>query len=402
MPIFNYTVKNKEGIIKKGKIEAANRDAIIAILTSQNLVPITISKQTGLSLDMKKLAIGRVPLIEKMMFTRQLSTMINAGLPLTQSLHILERQTSNTKMREVITEITKEVEGGLSLSGALEKHPKVFPKIYISMVKSGEVGGMMDKVLERLADQLEKDHDLFSKIRSALTYPAVIILAMFAAVTYLISSVIPKIAEMFEELDAPLPASTQLLLFVSKLFSDYILYTLILGAVSIYSFIFILKRNKKFRFAVHMTLLHIPVFGKMSRRTNIARFTRTFGTLLASGISVLDTLNVIDDSISNLVYKKDIEKMAQDVKNGANISASLKKAKNFPPIVSEMVAVGEETGTLDSILIKVSKFYDKEIDNMINNLTSLLEPLILIFIGFGVGFIVVSIITPIYQLTNLI
>lgn len=402
MATFTYTAKNKEGTIKKGDVESESRETVVALLEEQSLVPITISKKGGINFNIKKLAIGHVPLVEKMMFTRQLSTMINAGLPLTQSLHILEKQTSNVKMQKVITDITKDVEGGLSLSTALEKNPKVFSKIYVSMVKSGEVGGMMDEILDRLADQLEKDHTLFSKIRSALTYPAVIILAMFGAVTYLISSVVPKIGEMFEELDAPLPTSTRFLLFISKLFSDYIVFTLIFSAISVYGFLFFLKRSEKLRFVIHKILLHIPIFGKMAKKTNVARFTRTFGTLLASGIPVLDTLNVISDSISNLVYKKEIDKMAQDIKNGVNVSDSLKKAKSFPPIVSEMVAVGEETGTLDSILIKVSNFYEKEIDNMVNNLTSLLEPLILILIGVGVGFIVISIITPIYQLTNLI
>ena len=399
---FTYTVRTKKGEVEKGEMEASSKDEAANLLGQKNLTPIAIIKHSGLNISLSSInALAPVPRVEKVVFSRQLSTLVNAGVPLVQSLGILEKQTSNPKMKSTVGEVLHDVEGGSSLSEALKKHPKTFNAVFVNLVHAGEVGGVLDQTLERLADQIEKDHEIVSKVRGAMMYPAVITVAMVAAVLFMMVSIIPQLADMFEEMNAQLPMSTKILIAVSKALTTYGIITFSVIIASVFLFRYSVKKIYGVRKKFHFFLLHIPVLGKMTKKINITRFTRTLGTLMASGISVIEALNIVADATSNTLFKEEIKEAAKKVKDGVPISASLDKSKNFPALVSQMIAVGEETGTLSDILLKISSFYDKEIDNTIKNLTSLLEPLLMILIGGMIGFVMVSIIKPIYQLTNM-
>lgn len=403
MAIFAYTARSKRGIINKGKMEASSKQEAAEFLNKKELTPLSIIKKSKHSFSLDTINdLAPIPRVEKVMFSRQLSTLVNAGVPLIQSLRILEKQTSNAQMKKILEKIVRDVEGGNSLSEALKKHPKAFGSIFVNLVRAGEVGGILDETLERLADQIEKDHELVAKIRGAMMYPAVISIAMIGAVLFMMTSIIPQLATMFEEMNAKLPASTTLLIAMSKAVTTYGFITFSVFAGVVVSIRLAIKKIPPVKRAFHIMILHTPILGKAARKMNIARFSRTFGTLLASGISIIETLNIVSAASSNIIYQEEIKGTVQKVKDGVPIADTLQDSKNFPVLVSQMISVGEETGSLSEISIKIAEFYEKELDNTIKNLTSLLEPIIMLLIGTMIGFIMIAIIKPIYQLTNMI
>jgi len=398
---FTYIAKNSKGEIIKGELDAEDAKKAQDAITSQSLTPVSIKKATESPLGFITSKIGHVPATEKVMFSKQLATLISAGIPISRSMHILESQTKNTTLRKTITSVAGDIEAGLPLSVSMEKYPKVFGPLYVSMVASGEAGGTLDKSLEQMADEIEKDHDLSSSIRGAMTYPIVILIAMIGVIMYMLSTIVPQIADIFKEMGGELPASTKFLLKLSDVIKNqwYLIIIVVVGII--YGIRTLLKKNQRIRYGWHKVLLKTPVFGKLMIKINITRFTRTFGSLLSSGVTVLEALNIAGDTLQNEVFKTDINEISESVKNGATIAEAFKKTKNFPIILAEMISVGEETGSLDSILGKITSFYQKEVDANVKNLSSLVEPLLMIIIGVGVGFIVVSVIQPIYSMTNL-
>lgn len=399
---FLYTVRNKKGEVEKGRIEASSKNEAADSLGRKNLTPISLIQLSESRFSVASInALAPIPRVEKVIFSRQLSTLINAGIPLSQSLSILEKQTANAKMKGILGELIKDVQGGSSLSEALKKHPKAFNSIFVNLVHAGEVGGILDETMERLADQIEKDHEIVSKIRGALMYPAVIMVSMVGAVLFMMVSIIPQLAAMFKEMNADLPLTTRILISISKAITTYGLFTFTGVVLFIILTRYIIKKYYKIRRGLHSFLLHLPILGKASKKLNIARFARTFGVLLASGISIIETLNIVSEATSNILFKEEIKETAKKVKDGTPIAQTIEGSKNFPILVSQMISVGEETGTLSDILLKIADFYEKEMDNMIKNLTSLLEPLMMLMIGSMIGFIMISIIKPIYQLTNM-
>lgn len=401
MKKYQYIAKDIKGNLTKGEIEANSQKAAEEAISSQSLTPVQVKEinDTFFSELLKKL--GHVPATEKVMFSKQLATLISAGVPISQSMRILERQTKNKTLKSAINAIGSDIEAGLSLSSAMEKQSKVFSPLYVSLVSSGEAGGSLDKSLERMADEIEKEHDLVSSIRGAMSYPMIILVAMIGVVIYMLSTIVPQLAGIFAEMGGELPAATRLLLKISDLIRTRGFLILILLVAAVVGFRTLITKNKNVRYAWHKVLLKIPVFGKLMSKVNITRFTRTFGSLLASGVNVLEAMKISANTIQNEVFKTDILKAADDVKNGVTIAEALKKTKNFPVILAEMIAVGEETGSLDNILDKVTSFYQKEVDGTIKNLSSLVEPLMMIIIGVGVGTIVVAVIQPVYSMTNL-
>jgi len=298
--------------------------------------------------------------------------------------------------------MTKDIEGGATLSSALSKHPKVFSNIYVNMVKAGETGGILDQVLERLANQLEKDHEIKSKIRGAMVYPCVILVAMIGAVILLLITVIPQLSSLFAEFGGNLPLSTRILVFTSKAITTYGIFTFTgLGGL-IYFFRYCVKKVPKIRKGFHKIILKIPVVGKLVTKVNLSRFSRTFGSLLDSGIGVIESLEMIADSLENSIFKEETLNIAQSIKNGSSIGDSITQCKHFPIIISQMVSVGEETGKVSEMLEKIAGFQEKEVNNIVKNLSSLIEPIMMIILGVIIGFIVYSIIVPIYQLTDMI
>lgn len=401
MAKFNYTGKDKLEKMTKGSIEAANRDEAAAILGKNNITPIVITKDKSL--------FGKIPSInlfdhfslgDKMMFCEEISTLINSGVPLAQSISIIKEQSSKGTMKRITEGLLKDIEGGQSLSGAMEKQSKYFSPVFINMVRSGETGGTLDKTLEELAAQTQKDHELVSKIRGAMTYPVVILTAMIGAVIFLMIKVVPSIAGLFEELGAKLPLSTRILIATSRSMLKYGIFMAIGGVLVVVGVYFAFQKVEPLKRGLHLAILKLPIIGKISLKFNLARFARTLGTLLGSGVTVLEALDIVSYSTKNVIFSSEVRKVAEKVKNGAPLGDPMKQSKVFPIMVSQMVGVGEETGNLDKMLIKVAEFYERQIENFTKNISSIIEPVIMIVVGIAIGFIVISIITPIYTATQ--
>ncbi len=401
MKTYNYLAKNNKGEISKGSLEAENNESAAEAIENQSLTPISIKAKEKTDVIAYINTIGSIPTSEKVMFAKQLATLISAGIPISQSMHILESQTQNDKLKKAVVEIAADIEGGLSLSSAMEKQKGVFNALYVSMIKAGEVGGILEQTLEKISEEIEKEHDLVVKIRGAMAYPAVIFVAMIGVVIYMVTSIIPQIGKIFGELGGKLPASTQFMMDLSEIIKNYGILIAIGIAFSIFGIRILLKRNDKFRYNFHKILNKLPLFGKLIVKVNVSRFSRTLGSLLSSGVTVLEAMKVAANTIQNEVFRKEIKEAAEKVKNGSSVADSLKNSKNFPMIVSQMIAVGEETGTMDKILDKLTEYYEKEISNAVGTLSSLIEPLMMIIAGIVVGFIVISVISPIYEMGNL-
>ncbi|MDD3480959.1 MAG: type II secretion system F family protein [Patescibacteria group bacterium] len=400
MKQFNYIAKDKNNKVKKGTVEAKNEAEVVESLKEKSLTPVSVKPKGG-NLFGKLNEIGHVSSTEKVIFSKELATLVSAGIPISQSMDVLEKQVESKMMKRAVAEVAKDVEGGLSLSEAMAKHPHIFSSLYISMVHAGEVGGMLDDTLEKVATEIEKDHELFAKIRGAMMYPAVIMTALVFVVIYLITNIIPQIVNIFTELGGELPASTKFLLGLSSVLSNYGVFVGIGLVLFIYIIRRVVKTNYKIRYNWHNSILHFPIIGKVVRKINITRFTRTLGSLLSSGITVLEALDIAGSTLKNEVFKAEIKEVAEKVEGGSPLAEPLKKSKVFPIMVAQMISVGEETGTMDKILAKLTRFYEREVDNTVKNLSSLIEPLLMIVIGVGVGFVVISVITPIYSITNL-
>lgn len=402
MATFSYTVRDKEQKIMTGNVEGPSKDDVVKSLLDKGLTPVTITETTKASFATMLTRVSTIPVAEKVLFSQELSTLVNAGVPISQSLGILEKQTKNARFKATIEELAKDVDGGLTLSGALEKHPKVFSQLFISMVKSGEIGGTLDEALTRLAEQMNKDRELNSKIRGAMIYPTVIFIGMVGALIFMMVTIVPKLQSMFDELGGELPATTKSLVFMSEAFTTYGLVTASIFAIVFFGFRYTEKNVMPFRRLMHQLILKIPVVGVLSTKINVARSTRTLGSLVSSGVGVVEALDIVAESTPNLLFKEAIAKASEKVKNGSTIAETLKNFKVFPILVPQMISVGEETGSLDVILKKVADFYDSEVENITRNLTTLLEPLIMIIIGLMVGYVIVAIITPIYTMTDMI
>lgn len=402
MATFAYTARDKSGALSQGKIFASDRAAAVADLSGKGLSPILVKEddkataKKGFSLSFLS---GKVKLQDKVVFSRQFATMINAGVPITKSLAILKEQSESKKLRQVIGDVSKRVEGGSTLASALAEHKEVFSPIFINMVAAGETGGILDQTLDRLAGQQEKDAEIISKVRGAMIYPGVITTATVGAYIFLMVVVVPKLAAIFEDLNAELPAYTKFMLAVSSILVKYGLFVAI-GAGLLGYGIWRWVHTPKGKRLLDQALLHLPIFGPILRKVNVARFARTFGSLMASGISVLDAIESTSLALGNTAYKEELTKIAQQVKNGQPISESMKGSKNFPPIVAQMIAVGEETGQMDEILLKLAVFFEKEVDTVIEGLTSIIEPLLMIVLGAMVGSIILAVFTPIANLSN--
>lgn len=403
MATFNYTARDKSGAIHKGSLSANDQSAAAASLIEKSLTPILIKNQAtakagGLSLSRFKFG-GKVKLTDKVIFSRQFATMINAGVPIVQSLTILQEQTTSKKLRLALAAAAKKVEGGATLSAALAEHPDIFSDIYINMVKAGETGGLLDQVLERLAVQQEKDAEIVSKVRSAMIYPGVITTVTVGVFIFLMTVIVPNLAGIFEGLGSDLPWYTKLMLNISHVLTHYGIFiaaAVVAAGVGASRYV----RTPTGKHMLDSALLRMPVFGPIIIKVNVARFARTFGSLMASGISILEALKSTSTALGNSVFQDGVNQIAKDVKAGKTVSEPLKQLHFFPPIVSQMVAVGEETGKLDEILVKLAGFYEKEVDTVVAGITSIIEPILIIVLGGMVGFIVISVYGPLSALSN--
>lgn len=404
---FTYTARNKAGDINKGSVFGADRAAAINDLLKKGLTPILLTEGKGGAVGGGGIATllgkfklgGKVKLTDKVIFSRQFSTMINAGVPITKALGILKGQTANKTFSAAITDISGRVEGGSTLANALADHPKIFSAVYVNMVKAGETGGILDEILERLAEQQEKDADIVGKVRGAMIYPGVITSVTIAAFFFLMTVIVPKMGVIFDGLGAKLPIYTQILLIISHFMVRYGVFLavgLVGGVIALSRFI----KTPSGRALFDNLLIKMPIFGPIIVKVNVARFARTFGSLMSSGIAVLDALNATSSALNNTIYKNALTEIAKDVKNGRPISEGINRNPHFPAIVGQMVSVGEETGELDKILLKLATFYEKEVDTVVAGMTSVIEPILIMVIGGMVGFIVISVFGPLAALNN--
>jgi type IV pilus assembly protein PilC len=398
MPVFKWEGKTLKGTIKKGEMEAPNEGAIRIHLRQQNMIPTKIAakgKEFKISLPFGKKVHQRSIAI----FTRQLATMIDAGLPLVQSLEILSSQQEHKLFKNILRGIREDVEGGSTFAGALKKYPATFNDLYTNLVVAGEEGGILDNILLRLAAYIEKAEALKKKVKSALVYPSVIVGVAIFVVMILMFFVIPVFSKMFEEAGSQLPLPTLVVVVISKFAQKYIF--IVIPAVILFFYLF-----KKY----HQTeggkrvldglLLKLPVFGPLFQKIAVARFSRTLGTLVSSGVPILDGLNIVSKTAGNKVIETAIMNARASIREGETIAEPLARSNIFPPMVIQMIAVGESTGALDSMLSKIAEFYEEEVDVAVANLTSLLEPILMIFLGVVIGGVVIAMYLPIFNMAS--
>jgi type IV pilus assembly protein PilC len=397
MPAFTYTARALNGDLRTATIDAPSRDEVIAQLRRQRLNVVKIDEAAQAA--NKKKGGGRISMRDIVIFTRQFSTMINAGLPLVQALDILAKQSENKALKDVTRAVVFDVESGHTVADALKKHPKAFSDLYVNMVAAGEAGGILDTILMRLATFMEKNDALVRKVKGAMIYPGVIMSVAAIAITVLLLFVIPVFETMFGSVGVALPLPTRIVIGMSRFLKGY---WWAIGA-GIAGGSYMLKNYYKTsagQLNIDKLMLKMPVLGDVLRKSAVSRFTRTLGTLISSGVSILDGLEITAKTAGNRVIQDAIMASRASIAGGDTISAPLQKSAVFPPMVISMIAVGEQTGGLDEMLSKIADFYDEEVDAAVGNLLSMLEPIMIVFLGVVVGGMVVAMYLPIFDMIN--
>jgi len=401
MPFFDYIALNDQCEELEGVVDAATSDVALDTLTDQGLLVLSLQQRgekKGLTTEIS--FFQHVKIKDVVIFSRQLSVMVSATLPVVQALRILINQTENIALKIVISEVADAVDGGARLSEALAKHPKVFSNFYVSMVRSGETAGKMDEVLNYLADQIEKDYDLISKTRGAMIYPAFIVFGLVIVGFVMMVFVLPKLTEILQESGATLPITTRMLIGTSSFLSAY-WWLFVLAGIGGFMGLRTYRKSEAGRKQTDYVLLKIPLFGPLIfQKIYLVRFTRSLSTLITGGVSLTQALKITGDVVGNEVYRDLIRKTIKEVEDGNPIASVLTSSDVVPHMVSQMLAVGEQTGRLDAILVKLSDFYTREVDNAVANLVTLIEPLILMVMGAAVGVMVAAILLPLYSLAT--
>ena len=400
MPSYRYNAMDLGGRTIVGTLEADSIEMVRNKLAELNYHILGIQEaKAGGGFTAWANSFQKVKLKEVAVFSRQFATMIDAGLSVVKCLDILQKQSTNPRLKEVIGQIKHDVAGGSSLTEAMHKHPHIFSPLYINMVRSAEAGGILDEVLNRLSGFLEKELETRNKIKAAMTYPAVVCCFAMLMLIALLLFVLPKFKEIFDSMQLKLPLTTRVLLDFSTYAKQYWYVVLALTIASIVT-LRIATSTPKGRYAVDAVKLKLPIFGELILKTGVSRFARTFGTLITSGVPMLRALEIVTETAGNLVISETVERARTSVKEGAKISTPLFASKVFPVMVTQMIAVGEETGRLDQMLTKVADFYDDEVDTTLKSLTSLIEPLMIVGLGTIVGIIAIAVISPIYSLVG--
>jgi type IV pilus assembly protein PilC len=382
----------------RSSIEAATEQAAIAALLNRNLLVVSIQEKIG---KKGRTSGGKVALADLVVFTRQLATMVDAGLAMVQSLQALAEQTTNKVMRDVIRDICTRVEGGDSFSEALQKHPKAFSRLYVCMVAAGEKGGLLAEILSRLAVYLENAARLRKKVKSAMMYPTVVSIVAVLITIFLLIKVVPVFGEIFKSFGAQLPAPTQFLIDLSHFVQKFILLILVGGGGGVYGWLYFIKTpgGRAFWDSYRIKL---PIFGSIAHKICLARFTRTLASLIRSGVPILEVLQIVSQTVGNVVMEKAIKAAALDIERGEGISVALSKHPVFPVMIIRMVTAGEQTGKIDNMLERVADFLDEEIETTLSGLTSLIEPLLIVFLGIVVGGMVICMFLPIFKLPEIV
>lgn len=413
MPTFSYKAMDKGGKEIRGNIEATGEEAVVERLRSMGyyVTQVNRSKQSMGQVDLLDLPIiraigkvvsrGKVSLKNQSAFSRQLATLIGAGLPLLRSLQILQEQVEDKNLKDALDSITASVEGGSTLSEAMAKFPRIFNRLYVNMVKAGEIGGALEQVLDRLAMFQEKSQAVRSKVKGAMWYPAVVITIALGVVAIIMIFVVPKFADMFTGLGAELPYPTQVMINLSEGLVKY-WYMPLIGIAGIIILLKLIARYDYGRYVLDRAKLKLPIFGAIVQKSAIARFARTFGTLLDTGVPILQTLLIVKDTSGNEVISRAMVDIHSSIRDGDTVSEPMKAFPIFPPLVVHMIAVGEETGALDQMLIKVAEAYEREVDDAVESLAKLIEPLLIVMLGGIIGGVVVALYLPIFNVSNVI
>jgi type IV pilus assembly protein PilC len=399
MPSFVYVARETaSGREIRSSVEAATEQAAVAALLNRNLLVVSIQEKMG---KKGRTSGGRVALSDLVIFTRQLATMIDAGLAMVQSLQALAEQTTNKAMRDVIRDVCTRVEGGDSFSEALQKHPKVFNRLYFSMVSAGEKGGLLAEILARLAVYLENAARLRKKVKSAMMYPVVVVIVAVAITTFLLIKVVPQFAEIYSGFGAKLPGPTLFLIGISDIVRRYIILFVLAGGGGIYGWVHFIK-TKPGRWFWDSRRIRIPIFGIIAHKICLARFTRTLASLIRSGVPILEVLQIVSQTVGNVVMEKAIKDSSTDIERGESISIALGKHPIFPSMVIRMTMAGEQTGKIDDMLERISDFLDEEIETTLSGLTSLIEPILIVFLGVVVGGIAICMFLPIFKMAQIV
>jgi type IV pilus assembly protein PilC len=399
MKRFNYKAKDRAGRVIKGEVEAADTNAAAKLVRSKGFFVISLTPKIDSPFSLIKKMRDKITVDDVANFTRQLSTMINAGLPITEALLILRSQAKKS-MQVIVAQVLADVEAGDSFSNALSKHPKAFGKTYIALVKSGEVGGVLDAVLLRLADNLEKQQEFGSKVKGALIYPVIIIVGMVIVGAIMLIFVIPKLLSLYSDLNAQLPVPTKILIGVSNFFVHYWFVVVILIGLAFYVFR-LYRATTEGRHRIDELIFRIPIYGALQRQIILTDLTRTLSMMVGAGVPILEALNITSEVVGNTMVSDALIDAARQVEKGFPVAYAFSKhPEAFPFILSQMVAVGEETGKMDEVLSKISHIFEMESDEKVKGLTAAIEPIVMVVLGVGVGFLVIAVILPIYSLTS--
>lgn len=399
MKRFNYKARDKTGKVVTGEVEATSPEHASKLLHGKGLIVISIKVKIDTPLDFIRRFRERITMQDVATFTRQLSTMVNAGLPITEALLILRSQAKGP-MEKVVSQVLADVEGGEALSTSISRHPKVFSPTYVALVRSGEAGGVLDDVLARLADDLEKQQEFSGKVKGALIYPAIVITGMFAVGLIMMIFVIPRLTSLYGEFNANLPAPTKILIGISNILLRFWPIFLVLGVGGFYAFT-LYRKTVPGRLRTDELILKLPIIGDLQRQVLLTDITRTLSLMVGAGVSILDALNITSGVVSNVVLSSALKDSAKQVEKGFPVAYSFAKhPEAFPFILSQMIAVGEETGKMEDVLKKISHVFEVESDQRVKTLTAAIEPLVMILLGIGVGFLVIAVILPIYNLTS--
>jgi len=400
---YTYRVRTREGRVVEGKMDAAGEGAVANRLRSQGLIPVEISKDAKISGKTEiHILPQRVKLKDLAIFSRQFATMINSGLSLLRTLNILAEQTENPLLAKTISSLREDVERGSSLSAAMSKHPKAFTPLFVSMVKAGETGGQLDTVLMRVADNFEADYKLRQKVKSAMTYPVVVAGIAVILLTVMLLFIVPTFAGMFTSLGGELPLPTKILMTLSEKARFLVPLLIVVSVVGRIGYKKGRLANEEFRLRTDRLKLKVPIFGQLFQKVAVSRFTRTLGLLLRAGVPVLQALDIVAESTGNQVLARAAASVKESVRSGESMSSPLAKHEVFPPMVVQMIAVGEDTGALDAMLDKISDFYDQEVESTTEALTSLIEPLMIAVLGGIVGAMVIALYMPMFKIFDLI
>ncbi|HBR14599.1 MAG TPA: pilus assembly protein PilC [Candidatus Omnitrophica bacterium] len=401
MPTFKYVAKNPDSRTITGMIAADNKTAVIEELRKRKLIIISLAETKTPVLAKTSFRSKKVRADEIVIFSRQLATMVDAGLPIIQGLDALQDQVSHPLFKKVLGTVKEDIQHGSSLSAAFSKHPQVFDTLFTNMVKVGETGGVLSTILDRISTYMEKTLRLKRKVKAALTYPAVVVTMAIIITVVLLVKVVPTFAGIYDSFNHELPAMTQVLISVSNILKKQLLW--VVGGLII--IVFVLKRwhaTEKGGLVIDRAILKMPIFGDLLRKVAISRFSRTLATLIQSGVPILESLDIVGKTIGNRVLEQVINEVKNTVRAGESIAVPLVKSGVFPPMVTRMISIGEKSGQMEKMLLKISEFYDDQVDAAVDGLTSIIEPLIIGFLGIVIGFIVIALFLPIINITQIL